>query len=235
MAVPTKVVRNWKFPVASTMLRLLEQHSRDDIEPLAKFLCYWMSLKSICATIAAERGCLPMLVTTDGQLQLEEVAGLSMPRVQMPTEHEQLEATFRVFSAQLKERLILHGCTRFFVNRLPRLEGDELTVDARGQRLNGVLDLRRTLEAHNPVWCPIDHDLYYAYVRGERTSAAADKLGMQILALLHTIGNNRFHGDNRVDYVSTTSVVERALPLLKEIVDWFVTPPVRGARLAAPT
>ena len=231
MVAPSRAPGPRHFPVASAMVRLIEHGLRGDVEPLAEYLSYWVGLKSICATIAAERGCLPTLETSDGHLQLEEVGGLSMPRVRVPTEYEQLDAMYQVFSDQLKEKLILHRCTRYFVNRLPSLRGEELTVDARGQRLNGVLDLRRTVEARNPIWCPIDHDLYYAYLNGKQTSVAADKLAMEILTLVYTIGNNRFHGDSRVDYVSTVSVVERALPLLREIVEWFVNPPRRRTEI----
>ncbi|MGP1682838.1 MAG: hypothetical protein ACTS8S_10985 [Giesbergeria sp.] len=191
-------------------------------------MCYWVSFNNICVTIAHEQGCGPALLTADGKLQLEQVGGFTMPRVRKPKEREQLEAAFKLFSPQLKERLILHKCTRFFVNRLPRFQGQELTVDARGQRLNGVLSIGRTVEAANPVWSPIDHVLYYAYLNGDRTSEAADSLGREILTLLHTIGTNLFHGGKRADDASDINVVEHALPLLKEAVNSFVSSPGRG-------
>jgi hypothetical protein len=224
--------RPWRFQVASAMMRLLEQGRHSEIGPLEQFMCYWVSLKNICITIANEQGCTPQLLISDGQLQLEQISGFNMPNVRMPKEHEQLDAVYRVFSQQLKEKLILHRCTRFFVNRLPRFQRDELTVDARGQRLNGVLNIDQTVDSTNPVWCPIDHALYYAYLNDERTPEGADKLGNEILTLLYTVGKNRFHGGNRADDASMTHVVEHGLPLLKEIVDWFISPPEPGVSAA---
>lgn len=227
MKSPSRTFKAWEFQVAGAMVRLVEHGRRGQMEPLEQYLCYWVSLNNICVTIANERGSRPQLLQSDGRLQLEQVGGFSMPRVRAPKESEQLEAAFAVFSPQLKERLILHGCTRFFVNRLPRFQGHELTVDSRGQRLNGVLSVGRTVEAANPVWSPIDQALYYAYINGDRTSAGTDKLGKEILGLLYTIGKNLVHGGKRADDASDSKVVENALPLLKEIVHSFVSPPER--------
>jgi|ERR1019366_6117131 hypothetical protein len=217
----------WEFQVASSMVRLVERARRSEMEPLEQYMCYWVSFNNICITIASEQGYRPKFLTSDGQLQLKQVGGFRMPRVRAPKEREQLEAAYKVFSPQLKERLILHRCTRFFVNRLPRFQGHELTVDSRGQHLNGVLSIGRTVEATNPVWSPIDQALYYACVNGDRTSECVDKLGKEILSLLNTVGNNLFHGGKRADDASDTNVVEHALPLLKEIVHSFVSPPER--------
>jgi len=219
----------WQFQLASAMVRLVEQRRPSEMEPLEQYMCYWVGFSNICVTIANEQGCRPALMTSGGRLQLEQVGDFSMPKVRLPEEREQLEAVCKVLSPQLKEKLILHRCTRFFVNRLPRFEGEELTVDARGQRLNGVLNIGRTFDAANPVWCPIDQTLYYAYLNGERTGERADKLGREILAVLFTIGKNRLHGSRRADDASARNVVEHALPLMKEVVNSFVSAPERGA------
>lgn len=216
--------------MASAMVRLVEQGRRSEMEPLEQYMCYWVGLKNIYVTIANEQGSRPNLRISDAQLQLAQVGGFSMPNVHTPNEREQLEAAYKVFSPQLKERLILHRCTRFFVDRLPRFHGHEFAVDRRGQRLNGVLNIGRTVEATYPVCSPIDHALYYAYLKGNRTSGGTDKLGKEILSLINAIGNNLFHGGKRVDEVSDTIVVEHALPLLKEVVNSFVSPPDRRSR-----
>jgi len=209
------------------MVRLVEEGRRSEMEPIEQYMCYWVSFNNICVTIAHEQGCGPELLTEDGELQLEQVDGFAMPIVRKPKEHDQLDAVSKVLSPQVKESLVLHKCTRFFVNRLPRFQGQELTVDSRGQRLNGVLSIGRTVEAANPVWSPIDHVLYYAYLNGDRTSEGADRLGREILTLLNTIGKNLFHGGKRVDDASDINVVEHALPLLKEVVNSFVSSPGR--------
>lgn len=225
--LPSRMFRAWQFPLAASMVRLVEQARRGDMEPLDQYVCYWVGFNNICVTIANEQGHRPELLASDGQLQLEQVGAFRMPRVRTSKAHERLEAVHKVFPPQLKEKLILHKSTRFFVNRLPRFQGHELTVDARGQRLNGVLSICRTVEADNPVWSPIDHALYHAYLKGERTSEGMDSLAKEILGLLDTIGTNLFHGGKRADDASDINVVEYALPLLKEIVNSFVSPPER--------
>ena len=152
-----------------------------------------------------------------------------MAKVHIPEERERLEILFKTFSSPLKESLILHKCTRFFVNRLPRFQGHELTVDCRGQRLNGVLNIGKMVVPANPVWSPIDHAVYYNYLNGQRTAAGADKLAWEILLLLQTIGMNLFHGGRRTDDASDINVVEHALPLLKEVVGAYVRVPERRA------
>jgi len=228
MVVRHRTPGAWKFQVAYAMVRLVEQDRHSEMEPLQQYMCYWVGLKNIAVTIANKQGCRAELLTSDGQLQLEQFGGFRMPRVRMPRERERLEALSKALSPQLTEKLILHRCTRFFVNRLPRFHGEELTVDARGQGLNGVMDIGRTVDAANPVWCPIDQALYYAYLGGERTSEGTDKLGKEILTMLYTIGTNRFHGGNRADDAPIAHVVEHGLPLLKEVVNSFISPPERG-------
>ncbi|HUW80994.1 MAG TPA: hypothetical protein VMV54_08910, partial [Acidocella sp.] len=184
----------WQFQLAIAMVRLVGQSRPGEMEPLEQYMCYWVGFNNICVTIANEQGRRPVLLTSGGRPQLERIGDFSMPKVRLPDEGEQLNAVYRALSPQLTEKLILHRSTRFFVNRLPRFEGEELTVDARGQPLNGVLNIGRTVDAANPVWCPIDQASYYAYLGGERTSERRDKLGKEILAVLLTVGKNRFHG-----------------------------------------
>jgi hypothetical protein len=231
--LPYKTPRAWRFQVAAAMARHVEQERPGEMGALEQYMCYWVGLQNICVTIANEEACRPAFLTSEGQLELEQVGGFSMPKVRMPEEREELDAAYKAFPPQLKEKLILHRCTRFFVNRLPRFHGDELTVDARGQELNGVMDIGRTVEATNPVWCPIDQALYYSYLGGERTSEGTDKLGKEILTLLYTIGKNRLHGEKRADDASTRDVVEHGLPLLKEVVNWFVNPSEPGVSSAS--
>jgi hypothetical protein len=211
------------------MARLVEHGQRSEIEPLEQYMCYWVGLNNICITVGHEQGWGPEIMMVGGRPQLEQIDGFTMPQVRAPSEREQLEAVFKTFSQQLKETLVLHKCTRFFVNRLPRFQGHELTVDARGQRLNGVLSIGETVTAANPVWSPIDHAVYYAYLNGQRSGEGADKLARQILGMLYTIGKNLFHGGRRVDDASDINVVEHALPLLKEVVGSFVRVPERRA------
>lgn len=227
MGSPSRTFKPWEFQAAFSMVRLVEHVRRGQMEPLGQYLCYWVGFNNIYVTIANERGYPAQQLQADGQLLLEQVGGYSMPRVHTPKAREQLDAVYELFSPQLKENLILHRSTRFFVNRLPRFQGQELTVDSRGQRLNGVLDVGRTVDAANPVWSPIDHALYYAYINGDRTCKGTDTLGRQILGLLDTVGNNLLCGGKRADDASDYNVVEHAVPLLKQIVFSFVSPPER--------
>lgn len=235
MASPPRSFRAWEFPLAFSMVRLAEHGMRGELEPLEQFMCYWVGFNNICVTIANESGCGPAPLKSGGRPLFEQVGDYTMPRMHAPKARERLRAVCRAFSPQLKETLILHRCTRFFVNRQPRFQGQELTVDARGQRLNGVLNIGNMDGAGNPVWSPVDHALYYAYVNGERVPEAADRLAMQILVLLHTAGKNLFHGGKRADDASDINIVEQALPLLKEAVGAFVRLPERRASARGPS
>lgn len=229
MVSPPRSFRAWEFPLAFSMVRLAEHGMRGELEPLEQCMCYWVAFNNICVTIANESGHAPVPLKSGEQREFEEVGGFTMPRMHAPRERARLQSVCAMLSPQLKETLILHRCTRFFVNRQPRFQGQELTVDARGQRLNGILNIGKTDEAGNPVWSPIDHSLYYAYVNGERSREGADRLALEILILLLTAGKNLFHGGKRADDASDINIVEQALPLLKEVVGAFVRLPERRA------
>jgi hypothetical protein len=234
MASPPRSFRAWEFPLAFSMVRLAEHGMRGELEPLEQFMCYWIGFNNICVTIANESGGTAAALQSGARPQFEEVGGFTMPRVHAARARARLQAVFAMLTPQLKETLILHRCTRFFVNRQPRFQGQELTVDARGQRLNGVLNIGKTLAAGDPVWSPVDHAAYYAYVNGARSREGADRLALEILLLLHTAGTNLFHGGRRADDASDINIVEQALPLLKEVVGAFVRLPERRAAPRGP-
>ena len=112
MVLPSRTFRAWQFPLVSSMVRLVEQGRRSEMEPLWQYLCYWVGFNNICITIANEQGYRPKLLTSDGQPQMEQVGAFRMPRVRTPNARERLEAIYTAFSPQL-ERLIVHKCTRF--------------------------------------------------------------------------------------------------------------------------
>jgi hypothetical protein len=91
-----------------------------------------------------------------------------------------------------------------------------------GQRLNGVLNLRNTVDSNYPIWCPINIPAYQRYITGQPASNDEDLLARQILILIYTIRNNTFHGGKRADDANDIEVVGRATPLLITILNHFI-------------
>src|ERR1700690_514438 len=91
----------WQFQLASAMVRLAEQRRPSEMEPLEQYMCYWIGFSNICITIANDQGCRPALVTSGGRPQLEQAGGLSMPKVRLPEEREQLDAVHKALSPLL--------------------------------------------------------------------------------------------------------------------------------------
>src|SRR5688500_7900208 len=130
-----------EIPIAMSLLEL----ARKSAQPFQEFICYWTAFNNIYAVIADRGGVRPRLrVGADGQPKIKEVEGLRMAKVDTPKERAQLDSVFCEFGNELKNSLIIHEATRYFVYRTPQLEGQSLERDALGQRLNGVLKVGRT-------------------------------------------------------------------------------------------
>jgi hypothetical protein len=92
----------------------------------------------------------------------------------------------------LKNALIRHRSTKFFVVRTPSWQQKRIRRDAFGQRLNGVLKVSRTTRDDYPVWSAINPAAYADYLAGNK--ARANELTTQIVDILYTVRNNTFHG-----------------------------------------
>jgi len=150
------------FQIARSMVKLGNQLLEQSAQA---YLCYWLAFTSLVSDLATQAGVRPHFgLNKNGTLRTKRVGTLKMAEVYPPVERATLEAAFKKFDARLKHRLITHESARFFVERTPTWHGQRITVDTFKQRLNGVLDMRCTLEARYPVWSPVDAEQYTAYL-----------------------------------------------------------------------
>ena len=212
----------YEVPVAYSMITMAMQLGRPS-HPLEAFTCYWAAFNNIYVTIAEQAGKKAQLrKNADGSLRTRAVGQVNLPDVAVVTEREQIDLAFQQFTGDLKCGLVEHPSSRFFVYRTPQWRGVPIERDARGQRLNGVLNVGHTLDAAHPVWAPIDTQMFEEYHGAARDVVRCDALAHQILNVLYAVRNNTFHGGKRADDANDREVLEKALPLLVMIVDSFV-------------
>ena len=141
-------------------------------------MCYWSAFNSIYVMLAEQRGGRATLRIdkSNGQVRTRRIANVDMPEVNVTPEWEQLEIAFSNFSDELKQYLVMHESAEFFVNRTPKWKGEEIEHDVRNQRLNGVLNVGRTVDADNPVWSPIDKKKFDGYQVNQQSDEIRDEL-----------------------------------------------------------
>lgn len=213
----------YEVPVAQSMLALIRRVSDERARPFQSYMCYWIAFNNVYTTLtAAEEP--PEVRHRNGKVQTITVAGHVMPRVKHAPERAQLERVLTYFPDDLKEALIHHESTRFFVERTPIWRGETIGEDSLGQRLNGVVNVGYTVSREHPVWSPIATAAWERYVRHGGTVEDGDELAHQILFLLYTVRNNTFHGGKRADDANDHQVLNHALPLLQMIVERLIQP-----------
>ncbi len=213
---------DYELPVAYSMVKLANQLT-EQVHPIEAFTCYWAAFNNIYVTIAEQAGRYPQLrKNPDGSLRTRTIANVSIPEIRRVTEREQMEIAFSQFPDVLKDRLIDHSSTKYFVYRTPSWRGQPIYQDAYGQSLNGVLNVGHTVDPNHPVWTPIDTLEYERYLEYAQEADRVDALAFQILNVLYTIRNNTFHGGKRADDANDRMVLKKALPLLEMIVKTFV-------------
>jgi hypothetical protein len=143
--------------------------------------------------------------------------------VGQPTEKQQMENAFLYWDNKLKIELIKSPATEFFANRKPKLTGyKSVDSDADGQRLNGVLDISKTVDENHPVWRPIDVDAYGRFRKGGRSENDINLLAERVLWLLYAVRNNLFHGSKVANDATDKAVVRNATTLLRMILEFFL-------------
>ncbi|MBN2005963.1 MAG: hypothetical protein JXA21_21575 [Anaerolineae bacterium] len=192
-------------------------------QPLTqRFICCWTAFMNLCKVLSRRDGLRSHFgLRQNGTLCVQQKDAFKMAEVFAPAESAQLDHAFAHFSQDLNRRLILHENTRFFVRRTPMYAGKPVQRDAYRQRLNGVLDLERTLDPRYPAWCPINGKRYETYLRTSPADiideATSGILARQILDMLNAIYHNLLYG-GETDGENSLQVLEKAIPLLEMIV-----------------
>ncbi len=215
----------YEIPVAYSMVALAQQSAKIAPQPFQEFMCYWTAFNNIYTKIAEHKGHFARLRTrSDGTIVDRKNGGVRIPEVEMTLkERDEIGLAFNEFNEALKKKLIGHPSTKFFVKRTPRWHGRKIEFDENKQKLNGVINVKYTVDHEHPVWSPVDFGAYERYCQGGATAEDINLLSRQLTFLIYTVRNNTFHGGKRADDADDTEVVEMALPLLKTIVEFFMS------------
>ena len=213
-----------EMPIAYSMIAAARRirPRRDGMHPFEQYFLFWTAFNNIYTTIAEREGVRPHLeFDEDGSIVTSANGSVNIPKVVEVSEREQILLALREFDAALKQALILHEGTEYFLRRRPYWQGKAIEQDALGQRVNGVINVHYTSDSQYPVWSPIDVERYEAYLENPEDEAKRDFLAEQIVGLLHTIRDNFMHGGKKFDDANDIKVVENALPMLELIVTSF--------------
>lgn len=204
-----------EVPVACSMIELTERADH----PFQTYFCFWAAFNNIYTLVAQRNGVTVRLnMDRNGRGRTEQRWTYVFPSVIPPKEHEQIVEAVNALDVRVKDALISHPNTRFFVERKPH--GVANNRDTFGQLINGVLNVTRTVNPQSPVWSPIDKQAYERYVTGEHSDI--NLLAEQIIFMLYTIRNNLLHGSKNPGEENDLTVVQNALPLLELVVRGFI-------------
>jgi hypothetical protein len=222
------------IPVAISMINAVMCLPSNGYDLIPRFMCYWIAFNNIYVTIADQnflkgkgKQRVKLLLNPDGTNKTVRKGGVDVPGVNLMSEQKQIEGALKEFSPELKHGLIVHANTEFFVHRIPKWHGCRIPKDEQGQRLNGVLNIGKTIDKKHPYWAAINTTEYNHYIESCANGPLADAnlqegIAGQILEVLYTVRNNTFHGGKRADDASDREVLRNALPLLTMIVHSFI-------------
>jgi hypothetical protein len=239
--------RKHDLPVAYSMVNAAcrIKPRRDGHHSYEKYFLLWTAFDNIYTTIASRKGFkIELVMDENDEVETWTNGSVKIPLVTRVNEGERLSLALGEFDQELKQRLIHHESTAFFVNRVPFWEGAPVEFDAFGQRLNGVLNVNHTTSADYPVWSPIDTQVYQRYMANTsadypvwspidtqvyqrymaKPEAGEDQdfILKQIVELLQTVRKNLMQTSMKLDDANDISVINHALSLLELVVGSFI-------------
>jgi len=212
------------IPIAYTMIATAQRVKprRDGQHPYQQYFYLWTAFDNIYSLLAGREGLEPkLLYNPDGSVARYANGGVNIPIVEEIREEALMQVAIDAFDLDLQHQLIQHESTKYFVHRIPYWQGKKIEHDADGQRVNGVIKVKCTLDAAYPVWSPIDMERYAAYLENPGDDTNRSFLARQIVALLHTVRKNMTLPKRSFDDSNDLSVVVHALPLLEIIISFF--------------
>ena len=219
MAIPGLYNDTVHVAYESIALAQLSRH------PFANYMNYWIAFNNCYVFLwNADGKNVTQLKIENGGISTKPNGSVLIPQVTgQPTEKQQIENAFSHLNEKFKIALIKSPAMHFFVNRTPKLASYKpIEHDANGQKLNGVLDMAKTIDENHPVWRPIDRDAYERFRKGGRAKNDTDLLAEQILWLLYAVRNNLFHGSKAANDATDKEVVENASSLLTMILEYLL-------------
>jgi hypothetical protein len=204
-------------PTAEAMLSL--SRSLNDY-PIQAYLCSWTAFDSIIRLIARQSGVKPQFnLRKNGTLKMKDVGGLRMPNVTPPRKKDIYGSILEKLDIRIKHALIVHKSVEVCAYRTPTFNNRVVKSDRRGQQLNGILDISRTLDPRYPIWCPITLVWYKTYLRGEADNEMRDNLVVQIVNILQTLRENILYDDGKNSQECGGNLVVCAQPLLNMLIN----------------
>jgi len=212
------------LPIADKMLHLVDKGHA--IHPFQKYMCFWIAFNNIYTTNTYTLGKSDQLkrdVSGEVRYRTDEFSGLIMPVISTSlNEKDQIVETIKETDTNFQRDLISNPNLTYFVNRHPFFNGAEINIDKLGQEVNGVINIKKTIDADHPVWSPIDKVLFKKSEENTILDEEIERLSIQISLMLYTIRNNLFHGGKEPTDWNELEVVENALPLLSRLVKYFI-------------
>jgi hypothetical protein len=150
-----------EVPIALSMIELAEigQH------PFQKYFSIWAAFNNIYSLIGQRIGLVVSPVLDEkGNTITEQRWGFTFKKATSPSEKQQIIEAVGQLDLGIKDAIIRHENTRFFVYRTPG--GVDGNHDTNGQLINGVLNITRTVNSSSPVWSPINLATYEKYIKG---------------------------------------------------------------------
>jgi hypothetical protein len=171
-----RILHPYEVPVAWASVAFAKKHEH----PFVAFSNYWAAFNNCYVTLYGLDGKNKASLRIDsgnpktrsnGSVKIAEVTGI-------PSERDEIEHAFGQFTEKLKIDLIGSPHTQFFLERTPILQQQygpvPIATDAFGQKLNGVLNLSRTVNANYPVWSPLDRPAYERFQGGNASKEDVD-------------------------------------------------------------
>ena len=221
----TTIFKRHELPLAHTMIETARRIKprRDGSHTYQHYFLYWTAFNQIYTTIAHRAGYRTRIKKNeDGTVLTTPNGHVNIPAVEIASETEQIHLALQEFDDDLKDALVLHNNTQYFVGRIPYWGGIKIESDAFGQRPNGVIHVNHTSSSQYPVWSPIDIQYFDEYLENPGDPEIRDFLARQIVDLLYTVRENFMQGGKKLDDANDLSVVEHALPMLELIVKSFL-------------
>jgi hypothetical protein len=219
------LLNEYEVPVAYSLFRLALGDYRQLENPLTVYMCLWSAFNCIYITVGDRKGIKPTFIKDNDIHRTRNIGDVKIRLVRLPREKELLENILMEFNLDLKNRLLRHPSFEYFVYRTPKWRNSPIEYDITGQRVNGVINVGKTMNVEHPVWSPISIKSYEKYSSGIYNTQVLDDLAKQVLYVLYTIRNNALHGGKRFDDSNDIEVVSYAIPLLKLVIRNFLREP----------
>ena len=141
------IFKRGELPVADKMLDLIDKRLAE--HPFQQFMCFWIAFNNIYTTNSYTLGKSAQLIKDDhGTIYRDDLfSSFQMPSVSLRTsEKDQIVKITKETTIEFQRSLISDEHIQFFVNRNPIWNGREIEHDIRGQELNGVININKTVD-----------------------------------------------------------------------------------------